>query len=180
MIQAKITADTLEGFYSQILEQQLKAHGADYCNQHNAIREHVKGKVYRELGTHQGATAACAFLGGATSVTMVDIKHNLIRPNFHLFEAYAKEHNVGIELIEKNSADKSTVGECDVLLIDSLHTPKHLKIELSIHAESVREHIILHDTFTKRGLFKVASNLAGWKVLVDEQINVGYMVLGRD
>ena len=182
MIQAKLKegTNTLESFYEQIVEQQLAAHGADYCNQHKAIREHAKGKVYRELGTHQGATAACALLSGATSVTMVDISTKLVSPNFHLFESYANNHDVDIELIEKNSADVTTVGDCDVLLIDSLHTPAHLKKELNIHAPSVREHIILHDTFSKRGLSKVAYELEGWKVLVDEQVNVGYMVLGRE
>ena len=181
MIQAKFKegTDTLESFYEQIIEQQLAGHGKEYCNQHNAIREHVKGKVYRELGTHQGATAACALLAGATSVTMVDISTKLINPNFHLFEAYAKEHGVPIELMESNSHSLDTVGDCDVLLIDSKHTPAHLKKELAIHADRVREHIILHDTFAKRGLSKVAYALEGWKVMVDEKVNVGYMVLGR-
>ena len=179
MIQAQINASTLEQFYAQIVEQQLAAHGEEYCNQHIAIRDRVAGKVYRELGTHQGATAACALLAGAKSVTMVDITHNLIRPNYHLFEAYAKERGVEIELIEKNSHDKSTVGPCDVLLIDSKHTADHLRGELRIHADDVREHIILHDTHTNRGLAMVANNLDGWKVEIDERINVGYMVLTR-
>ena len=179
MIQAKIDADTLEQFYNQIVTQQLAAHGAEYCNQHFAIRDRVEGKVYRELGTHQGATAACALLAGAKSVTMVDITHQLIRPNYHLFEAYAKDRGVEIELIENDSHHPSTVGPCDVLLIDSKHTPTHLRKELELHADSVREHIILHDTNTVRGLAFVASNLSGWKVEVDEQINVGYMVLSR-
>ena len=181
MIQAKFRkdTDTLESFYEQIVEQQLGAHGKDYCNQHNAIREHVKGKVYRELGTHQGATAACALLSGATSVTMVDISTAFIDPNYHLFEAYAKKHEIPLKLMKNNSASPDTVGECDVLLIDSLHTPTHLKKELNLHASSVREHIILHDTFSKRGLSKVASNLEGWEVLVDEKVNVGYMVLSK-
>ena len=159
MIQAKITANNLEEFYEQIVEQQLAAHGADYCNQHNAIREHAKGKVYRELGTHQGATAACALLGGATSVTMVDISTKLIEPNYRLFEFFAAKQGVDIELIKNDSAHPSTVEFCDVLLIDSLHNPHHLKKELAVHADSVREHIILHDTYTKRALSKVALKL---------------------
>ena len=179
MIQAQINATTLEEFYNQIVTQQLAAHGAEYCNQHFAIRDRVEGKVYRELGTHQGATAACALLAGATSVTMVDITHRLIRPNYHLFESFAKDNSVDIELIEKSSHEPSTVGDCDVLLIDSKHTAPHLARELELHASSVREHIILHDTNTNRGLANVASQLNGWKTILDERINVGYMVLSR-
>ena len=140
--------------------------------------------MYRELGTHQGATAACAFLAGATSETMVDISTKLILPNFDLFKSYAIQNDVELELRQKSSHDKSTVGDCDVLLIDSKHTPNHLKKELQLHAGRVRDHIILHDTNSNekgiRGLARVASAFEGWKVLVDEQVNVGYMVLGRE
>ena len=52
---------TLEEFYSEIRRQQEEAHGDDYCEQHDAIKKYMKYcDSYKELGTHQGGTAACA------------------------------------------------------------------------------------------------------------------------
>jgi hypothetical protein len=161
MIQAKIKADTLKEYYEQIVTQQQKAHGKTYTAHHDAIRKYLNGGVYRELGVHQGATSACACLAGAESVTGVDIGP------------------YDFSFIERSSHDPSTVGECDVLLIDSKHTPQHLKKELQLHASSVRNYIIMHDTYKIKGLHKVASQLEGWKVEEYYQENVGYTVLSR-
>ena len=173
MIQAKIKADTLQEYYEQIVTQQQEAHGESYTAHHDAIRKYLNGGVYRELGVHQGATSACACLAGAKSVTGVDITAKLILPFVPLFGPY------DYTFIEKSSHDPSTVGECDVLLIDSKHTPQHLKKELQLHASSVRNYIIMHDTYKIKGLHKVASQLEGWKVEEYYQENVGYTVLSR-
>ena len=173
MIQAKIKADTLEEYYEQIVEQQKQAHGESYTAHHDAIRKYLNGGVYRELGVHQGATSACALLAGAKSVTGVDITAKLILPFIPLFGERP------YTFIERSSHDSSTVGECDVLLIDSKHTASHLRKELQLHASSVRNHIIMHDTFSIPSLHKVASQLEGWKVEEYYQENVGYTVLSR-
>lgn len=173
MIRAKIQADTLEEYYEQIVSQQKEAHGETYVAHHDAIRTYLNGGVYRELGVHQGATSACACLAGAKSVTGIDITAELILPFIPLFDPY------DYTFIESSSTNPSSVGECDVLLIDSRHEARHLKKELALHASSVRKHIILHDTYKLKGLHKVASKLEGWRVEEYYQENVGYTVLSR-
>ena len=173
MIQAKIQADNLKEYYEQIVAQQKVAHGETYVAHHDAIRKYLNGGVYRELGVHQGATSACACLAGAKSVTGVDISAKLILPFVPLFDPY------DFTFIQNSSDNPSSVGECDILLIDSRHTAQHLRKELKIHAEHVRNHIILHDTYSIKSLHKVASTLEGWKVEEYYQENVGYTVLGR-
>ena len=50
---------TMEEFNSEIIRQQEEAHGKDYCAIHKAIKKYMKEcDSYKELGTHQGATAA--------------------------------------------------------------------------------------------------------------------------
>ena len=54
---------TVEEFYKSIRTQQEVAHGKEYCDQHDAIIKYMKEcNSYKELGTHQGATAACVML----------------------------------------------------------------------------------------------------------------------
>ena len=173
MIQAKIKADTLEEYYEQIVKQQKEAHGETYTAHHDAIRKYLNGGIYRELGVHQGATSACACLAGAKSVTGVDITAKLILPFVPLFDPY------DFSFIESSSHSPHTVGECDVLLIDSKHTAGHLKQELKLHAPSARKHIIMHDTYSIKSLHKVATQLEGWEIEEYFQENVGYTVLSR-
>ena len=59
-----LTADlkhvkSVDEFYSEIRSQQEAYHGEDYCAMHDAIRHYMKDcKSYKEIGTHQGGSAA--------------------------------------------------------------------------------------------------------------------------
>ena len=67
---------TVEEFYKSIREQQEVAHGKEYCDQHDAIIKYMKEcDSYKELGTHQGATAACVMLLKPKYIELVDINH---------------------------------------------------------------------------------------------------------
>ena len=88
-------ASTLEGFYEQIRGQQEdpKNHGPHYCSHHDLIKEFAPGCTsYKELGTHQGASAAAALLAGFKEVHFID--HTLEKYNWqkHLFEKYCEEN----------------------------------------------------------------------------------------
>ena len=50
---------TLDEFYSEIRKQHIEAHGEHYCAQHDAmVSLMAECDSYKELGTHQGASAA--------------------------------------------------------------------------------------------------------------------------
>ena len=76
MINAELEhVTTLKEFYSEIRRQQEEAHGDDYCEQHDVLKKYLglpECNTYKELGTHQGGTAACAMLCYPKSVELID------------------------------------------------------------------------------------------------------------
>ena len=103
MINAKLDhVKTLPEFYSEIRKQHEEAHGHDYCWQHDGIRKLMSNcETYKELGTHQGASAASACLTNPKEVTIVDIDFTKWRPFETLFRTYCDENNIEIESIVK-------------------------------------------------------------------------------
>jgi len=147
-------ASTLEEFYEQIRSQQEdpKNHGPHYCSHHDLIKEFAPGCTsYKELGTHQGASAAAALLAGFKEVHFVD--HTLEKYNWqkHLFEKYCEENEVDLNVYECSSIHHSTAVTTDVLMIDSLHDWSWTILELDHHAPLTKKHIIFHDTTTVNG-----------------------------
>ena len=65
MLTAEIDhVESVEEFYKEIRTQQELFHGDHYCAMHDAIQKFMKDcRSYKELGTHQGASAAAAMLG---------------------------------------------------------------------------------------------------------------------
>lgn len=175
---------TLNDFYQSIRKQQEEYHGKAYCAHHDAITKYAEGCTsYKELGTHQGATAAAACRAGFKTVTLVDRSHYRFEPNRTVFEAYCKNNGVELNVIESDSTHKRTVNDVDVLLIDSKHTYQHCKKELRLHAESVQKYIIFHDTAAKpelkQAVNEFVSNNVEWDIVEDFTDNVGYTVIGR-
>jgi hypothetical protein len=189
MINAELShVKTLPEFYTEIRKQHEQAHGHDYCWQHDAMQKLMKKcDTYRELGTHQGASAAAACLMNPSAVTLVDISFEKWRPFESIFRTYCEENNISFDVQEKSSTDPSTAKPVDLLLIDSNHQPAHLVNELNLHAKTVKKYIVLHDTSRLFG--KVDDRL--WQVvngfinnginpwIVQERCtdNVGYTVL---
>jgi hypothetical protein len=186
----KTPPKSLFEFYIGIRDQQLKAHGDDYCNHHGAIIFYaykLSCISYRELGTHQGASAAAACLNADSinQIELVDISFDIFRPYQHLFEEYCKSKNISLSLKEKSSLDPSTAATTvDLLFIDSKHDPKHLRKELKLHAKTVNKCIIFHDTSHKPKLFDeiqffVNKNHNEWELTEHYTQNVGYTVITR-
>lgn len=192
MINAKVDhCQSLPEFYSEIVRQQEEAHGKDYCAHHNAIRKfigdgYLKAHSYMELGTHQGATAACAMLCNPREVHLVDISFEKYNKSKHLFEAYAQKHDIKLVTNEISSTNAASARKTDILLIDSKHKPDHLWQELNLHAQNVNKFIILHDTEIinrkpNTALYQVAEEFCNqinpWFVFKRYRKNVGYTVL---
>lgn len=192
MIQANVSkCRNLEEFYKEIRNQQETAHGQDYCRHHDAIKTCIlkEGCIsYKELGTHQGATAAAACLANPKvlySIELIDISFDLFDTNEHLFNSFCTQNNICISKNKINSSDpRSAINVIDLLLIDSLHTPEHLRKELLIHPVKVQKFMIFHDTEVNGSkLFKVLENFvknnACWSIFEHYSNNVGYTILKR-
>jgi len=189
MINAKLDhVKTLPEFYTEIRKQHEEAHGHDYCWQHDAMQKLMKNcSTYKELGTHQGASAAAACLTNPKSVTLVDISFEKWRPFQELFVEYCKEHDITFSVIETSSTDLASASPVDLLLIDSNHQPAHLQQELALHTSFVKKYIVLHDTSRLFGkpddrLWQVANNFVNgginsWRIKERCTDNVGYTVL---
>lgn len=84
-----------------------------------------------------------------------------------------------------------TIEPTDLLFIDTFHTYRQLKQELELHANRVRDYIILHDTATYggkgedggEGLRKAIDEFllgnAGWRIIEERRNNNGLIVLER-
>ena len=190
MLTAKIEkAETLEDFYSQIRTQQedSKHHGLHYCAHHDFIQKYMpECDSYKELGLHQGASAAAALLGGAKEVHLVDCTLERYNQQKHLFEKFAEENNVSLNVYEMSSIDKQCAAQTDMLLIDSLHKWYWTIQELELHAPVTKKYIVLHDTTIVAGRpsaigpgIREWCKHNDWKVLEEETKNVGSMIIKR-
>jgi hypothetical protein len=191
MLTAKIEkAETLQEFYTQIRTQQEdpKNHGPKYCAHHDFIQKYMpECNSFKELGTHQGASAAAALLGGAKEVHLVD--HTLEKYNCqkHLFENYCKVNDVSLNVYEMSSIDKRCAIATDMLHIDSLHEWWWTIQELELHAPITKKYIVLHDTTTVNnkpsdiwpGLVKFCEENKNWKIKERVIENVGATILER-
>jgi|LWDU01.1.fsa_nt_gi hypothetical protein len=189
MINAELShVKTLPEFYTEIRKQHEQAHGHDYCWQHDAMQKLMKHcDTYKELGTHQGASAAAACLTKPKSVSLVDISFEKWRPFESIFRDYCAEHNITLNVQEVSSIARETTGPVDLLLIDSNHQPAHLQQELALHVGHVSKYIVLHDTSRLFGklddrLWQVANAFVNGGInpwIVKERCtdNVGYTVL---
>lgn len=192
VIQADVSnCENLNEFYFKIRTQQEIAHGHDYCKHHDAIKKCILEEdciSYKELGTHQGATAAAACLANPKilqSIELIDISFDLFDVNEHLFNSFCIQNDI---IILKNKIDSSNPisakNNVDLLLVDSVHTPNHLEKELKIHSSKIQKFMIFHDTAVNNfRLFKVLENFIKinlcWNIIEHYTNNYGYTVLKR-
>jgi galactitol-specific phosphotransferase system IIB component len=185
-----LTADldhvtSLEEFYSSIRSQQEEYHGHDYCHHHDAITKYMENcDSYKELGTHQGGTAAAAVFTHPKKVTLVDMDMGKFNKNRKHFEKYCEDNNIDLEIIVSDSTSINTIGDgADCMLIDSRHVYQHIKKELAVHGKTIRKYIIAHDTNSKpelqRALEEYCQANPEWEMLEYHKENVGYSVIGR-
>lgn len=171
-------------FCQAIGNLQKAAHGENYLDVHDEIIDCLEHNYsYRELGVNQGATLATALLTQPKIVRAYDIKLSNFEPYRELFETFAKDMHIDFKAEQRSSLDAATLGNVDVLYIDTLHTGDHLRKELDYHADTVNKYIICHDTFAKPDMHKAAEkfclNNPHWKIIKYHRVNVGYTTLER-
>ena len=185
---------SVDEFYTEIRSQQEEYHGKDYCAMHDAIRKYMKDcKSYKELGTHQGGSAASAMTGEHKPeyMELVDINHEKYRWKLKsLAQPYCKKHGIDLVVREADSTALNSISDRDIdmLVIDSLHQRQHMEKELAMHAPYIQKYIIAHDTTICQdrpldALYRCLSDFCGngttWKIIERGTENVGYTVLKR-
>ena len=195
MLTAKLDHVTsVEEFYKEIRSQQEAYHGAEYCAMHDAIRKYMKDcKSYKEIGTHQGGSAASVMTGNFKPeyMELIDINHEKYRWKLKsLAEPFCEKNNIKLVVKEADSSSLASIsGEVvDMLVIDSLHKRYHMEKELKIHSIYVNKYIIAHDTSISQDtptdalflcLEDFCKNNSQWKIIERGTKNVGYTVLKR-
>lgn len=180
---------TLPEFNTEIRRQQEEAHGADYCQIHDAIRKYMSEcKSYMELGTHQGGTASAAILTKPKRVYLVDLDMSRYRKYLSpLAEKYCNENDIELIVKEGDSTSFTTINVTDMLMIDSYHNAAHMQKELDLHGANVNKYILAHDTSIINGkqndslyqCLKKFADTKGWKIVEHGTTNVGYTVLKK-
>lgn len=192
MIKPDITdqVNSLEEFYVTLSKMQADAHFEEYIAHHDALIKCANDpdvKSIKEIGVCQGVTLAALLKTHPEKLVGMDIMPKYFNPYKHHFEKYSKEHGVDFEFIEGNSHDHNLISKCDLLHIDSLHTPAHLAKELKLHAPFVKKYIVFHDTANYKGSRGLLETIAhyityerqDWKIIDHYPHRVGYTVIQR-
>lgn len=173
--------NTLNEFYDHAKKCFTEQYGPEFLLYYNHINELVKEcKSYKELGVLSGGSAAAAILGNPDLelVELVDINFDTIAPHKHLFNEFK-----GKLVFNKNSSIDANVPvtEVDALMVDSVHTYKHVSAELKLHAPGARKYIIFHDANqpgVKRAIDEFVENNP-WEYVICDNHSFGYAVIKR-
>lgn len=141
-------------------------------------------KHVTEFGVREGHSTV-ALLAGAP-VLSVDIEHS---PIVDLLKTLDLPHKW--DFIKSSTLDV-TVGETDMLFLDTLHTYDHLSKELARHGHLARKYLAFHDTFTcgdkdlsgpnpnVEGINRAIEEYCqGWKTVYRTKVNNGLWILER-
>jgi len=93
-----------------------------------------------ELGVGVGGSSS-ALLLGARQVLSIDIAETLEAAELRTIAGDRWEYRIVDSLT-------TTIGPCDLLFVDSLHTFDHVDAELRAHADAVRRYLVFHDSIT--------------------------------
>jgi len=100
-----------------------------------------------ELGINQGSSFVLMMMQNPKKIIGVDVNTNSWFKGglYELASEYATNNNIEVEILKMSSTDPKSIRNVDMLHIDSLHNPKHLKGELKLHAPHVNKYIAFHD-----------------------------------
>lgn len=175
--------DTLQEYYDRVYNLQSDAHTPEYMLVHDEIREKLKYCAsYTELGVNQGATLAIAVLENIKTIRAYDIALGPYNKAKKLFDVYAEEQNINL-IVQESDTLAITLGEVDLLYIDTRHTHDHLTKELRLHGDKARKYIVFHDTHAQQGLKRAVQEYVAshkeWSIVTDCQQHVGFMTIAR-
>lgn len=156
------------------------------CNQLQECVRDPDVNIVSEFGVYRGSSLIPIILEKPKKVIAIDTElRRLKEHNLALIEAYTKQHDIEIELIEAMSTNQKTIRNVDFLHIDSLHEPEYLIQELQMHAGHVSKYIMFHDIKQNNWeLWNVVNSFLNytpsWKLKTKyEQGSCGYAVIER-
>ena len=172
----------LKEFYEYACECLIQEYGADFILYYQHIQRLIpECRSYKELGVLSGVSAAAAWLGNRDLeyIELVDINFDTIAPHRHLFE---NECQARVHFNHNSSIDHTVpVSKVDMLMVDSMHTFKHVRAELRLHAPKVNKYIVFHDARhppVKRAIDEFVAE-GHWQYLVYDNRSYGYAVVER-
>jgi hypothetical protein len=181
--------NTLELWRSAFYEVSLEGYGntSNLAHQDSIVRCAMECDVIKEIGVCQGGSLSAMMLTDPKKLTAIDINPINFNPYKSVFQDYADRRGIDFTFMPVSSLDPSTVSPCEMLHIDSLHTPDHLWKELNLHAATVSKYIIMHDTCnfkTTSGLLPVIAKYITeveqcWQIDEHYMHRVGHTVLKR-
>lgn len=175
---------TLEQFYAEIEALHRQAHGNGYTAHHKDLIELMSQcQSYKELGVNQGATAAAVMLQAPKYIELVDLVIDYFVPQRHLFEQFALANDVVLKVVQSSSIDpRLPVTEVDMLLVDTLHEPNHVVMELEKHAPATNKFIVIHDTGTFPAIHFAACTIMtklGWVMKKWDTAGCGHTIFEK-
>ena len=181
---------SVEQFYQEIRQRQVEEFGGiEYVRHHDVMQRLFLDEgcsSYRELGTHQGASAAAVMLTKPKIMELIDTNmdrfNRFLRP---LAEAYCAVHNIELSVRQISSTSKEAAsGSVDVLLVDTWHNVRQVQAELEVHSDQVGRFIVFHDTATfpkiKACVDRFCFKNRSWKVIEHCKKSVGTTVIKRE
>jgi hypothetical protein len=141
-------AEAFNKLISELVDPSLEGMYKLATEERSDIRKHVptlrryaeKSKVVVELGVRFGVSTIGLLSGQPGKMVSVDIED---LPNIRSFRSNSGATDW--KFIKKSSLLIDPI-HCDLLFIDTVHSVKQLRAELSLHAGYCRRWIILHDT----------------------------------
>ena len=108
-------------------------------------------KSVMELGVHQGLSIMTLIMANKDLETVIGVDIDLDK--WHkkmdgLVLDWIKQGNTEVIMHECDSTDPKCAAEVDMLHIDSLHHPNHLRKELDLHAKNVKKYIMFFFFFS--------------------------------
>jgi hypothetical protein len=174
---------SLQAFYDKACTLFTAEYGVDfvlYWQHINQLAKHCDS--YKELGAFQGVSAAAAMLGNPQMkyVELVDVTFERLVPHQHVFKDFPGELKLNLNSSVDPAVPVSTV---DMILVDSLHTAKHVIQELHLHAPHVKKYIVFHDAKyppIKEVIDKFVAKNKEWRYLIYDDRSFGYAVIEKN
>jgi hypothetical protein len=174
----------------------LYSNTQDICHSGD-IQEHLpvlihyasKSDTVVELGVREGVSTTALLMGTPKRMISYDIQET---KGVHDLMSICIAENVNWAFIKANDL-KIEIPDCQLLMIDTLHTGEQLYQELVLHSEKASKWICLHDTVSfgiigedkKEGLLKAIERWqsigdgVNWNVKYHYTNNNGLMILER-
>jgi len=177
----------LQKFYDEYCKSIVQEYDEGSLAYLNALRKYSKEKkieIVREHGIGTGLSFAALALEKPKVLIGYDLKlFNYSYP----FEQFARKNNIELRINKNDANSVNSVGESDLLHIDSVYRQETVYRELINHANSVSKYIVISNTNNYGPVINVLGGVIKFITVKDPQWQIvehgisgrGYVVLRR-